>query len=84
MIQTSITCSLGLLVFAGSDFAPTSRFAVMMVGLLATALLGDLLLLPALLLSPFGRRFEQKPLFEQKQESAGTMTDQYSPTTSPP
>ncbi|MBL8816729.1 MAG: MMPL family transporter [Planctomyces sp.] len=84
MIQTSVTCSLGLLVFAGSDFAPTSRFAVMMVGLLASALLGDLLLLPALLLSPFGRRFEQKQMIEQKQESAGTSNDQNSPTTSPP
>lgn len=60
MIQTSISCGLGLLVFALSDFVPTSRFAVLMACLLLLALLGDLLLLPALLLSPLGRLFEPR------------------------
>jgi uncharacterized protein len=60
MIQTSISCSLGLLAFGLSDFMPTSRFAVTMCGLLMLALWGDLMLLPALLLSPFGRMFELK------------------------
>jgi predicted RND superfamily exporter protein len=60
MIQTSISCGLGLLVFAFSDFVPTSRFAVLMAFLLLLALLGDLLLLPALLLSPAGRLFETR------------------------
>lgn len=59
MIQTSISCGLGLLVFAFSDFVPTARFAVMMTILLLLALAGDLLVLPALLLSPFGRVFEK-------------------------
>jgi len=58
MIQTSVSCGLGLLVFAFSDFVPTSRFAVLMAFLLMLALLGDLLMLPALLLSPFGRLFQ--------------------------
>lgn len=58
MIQTSFSCGLGLLVFAFSDFVPTSRFAVLMAALLLLALLGDLLLLPALLLSPAGMLFE--------------------------
>ncbi len=58
MIQTSVSCGVGLLVFALSDFVPTSRFAVLMACLLLLALLGDLLLLPALLLSPAGRLFE--------------------------
>jgi predicted RND superfamily exporter protein len=57
MIQTSFSCGLGLLVFAFSDFVPTSRFAVLMACLLLLALLGDLLLLPAMLLSPAGRLF---------------------------
>ncbi|MCA9014762.1 MAG: MMPL family transporter [Planctomycetaceae bacterium] len=57
MIQTSLICGLGLLVFAFSNFVPTSRFAWMMFGLLFTALLGDLIVLPALLLSPLGRFF---------------------------
>ncbi len=58
MIQTSVSCGIGLLVFAFSDFVPTSRFALLMAFLLMLALLGDLLMLPALLLSPFGRLFQ--------------------------
>lgn len=58
MIQTSMTCGMGLLVFALSDFGPTSRFALLMVGLLTLALLGDLVLLPAIVLSPLGRGFK--------------------------
>ncbi|WP_298863275.1 MMPL family transporter [uncultured Gimesia sp.] len=57
MIQTSLICGLGLLVFAFSNFVPTSRFAWMMFGLLFMALLGDLIVLPALLLGPLGRFF---------------------------
>jgi predicted RND superfamily exporter protein len=64
MIQTSVSCGIGLLVFAFSDFVPTSRFAVLMAFLLALALAGDLLLLPALLLSPAGKLFETKPARE--------------------
>jgi predicted RND superfamily exporter protein len=54
MIQTSVSCGLGLLVFALSDFAPTRGFAISMAVLLGLALAGDLLLLPALLVGPFG------------------------------
>ncbi|MCA9028504.1 MAG: MMPL family transporter [Planctomycetaceae bacterium] len=57
MVQTSIICGLGMLVFCLSDFSPTSRFAWMTSSMIATSLLADLLLLPALLLSPLGRRF---------------------------
>jgi len=42
----------GLLVFVFSDFVPTSRFALLITLLLMLALIRDLLLLPALLLSP--------------------------------
>ena len=58
MIHTTLICGAGLAIFALSDFVPTARFAWMMVALLATALVGDLLILPALLLSPIGRLFE--------------------------
>lgn len=57
MIQTSLSCGVGMLAFALSDFLPTSRFATSIVALLLLALLGDLLLLPALLLGPLGRVF---------------------------
>lgn len=56
LVQTTLVCGLGILVFAGSSFAPTSRFAVMLALLLVAALVGDLVLLPALLASRLGRR----------------------------
>jgi len=58
MTQTTLIGGLGLAVFALSTFTPTQRFGVMMVTLLAAALVGDLVLLPALLAGPLGRFFE--------------------------
>ncbi|HUY31252.1 MAG TPA: MMPL family transporter [Pirellulales bacterium] len=61
MYQSWGVIGLGLSVFALSRFTPTQRFGYMMVTLLTSALVGNLLLLPALLASPlgglFGRRF---------------------------
>jgi predicted RND superfamily exporter protein len=54
-LQTSIICAAGLMVFALSDFLPAGRFAWIMFALIVLAMLGDMLLLPALLLSPLGR-----------------------------
>lgn len=66
MIQTSLICSLGLLVFALSPFTPVSRFAFLMCGLLLTALLCDLLILPAILLC-----FTKKPKPTTESSEAG-------------
>lgn len=55
MTQTTIIGGLGLSVFALSTFTPTQRFGTMMLTLLAAALVGDLILLPALLAGPLGR-----------------------------
>jgi len=57
MLQTTMVCGLGLAVFVFSPFAPIARFGVFMAALLALALVADLLLLPAILLSPLGRWF---------------------------
>ena len=57
MVQTSLICGLGLFVFALSPFVPISTFSWLMVVLLLAALLGDLVILPALLLGPLGRIF---------------------------
>ena len=65
MIQTSLICGLGLLVFALSPFRPISRFACLMFSMLSAALVGDLILLPALLLSPLGRLFRPRDKQEQ-------------------
>ena len=60
MAQTSLICGLGLLVYSLSEFVPTQRFAWFMLWLLMAALVGDLILLPALLLSPLGKAFRRR------------------------
>ncbi|MGI9472457.1 MAG: efflux RND transporter permease subunit, partial [Rubripirellula sp.] len=55
MFQTTLVCGVSLMAYWFSDFVPTSRFSLFMFGLLASALLGVLLLLPALMASPLGR-----------------------------
>jgi hypothetical protein len=57
MVQTTVICCCGLIVFAFSQFLPIVRFAWVITILLGVALLCDLVLLPALLASPLGRRF---------------------------
>ncbi|MEK6246726.1 MAG: MMPL family transporter, partial [Planctomycetales bacterium] len=57
MIQTTVIGGLGLGVFALSTFTPTQRFGYLMMVLLATALVGDLVFLPALLAGPIGKFF---------------------------
>ncbi len=57
MTQTTLIGGLGLSVFAFSTFTPTQRFGVLMLLLLAAALVGDLIFLPALLSGPVGRFF---------------------------
>ena len=58
MTQTTIVGGLGLFVFALSTFTPTQRFGSLMLVMLATALVGDMILLPALLAGPAGRWFK--------------------------
>jgi uncharacterized protein len=55
MFQTTLVCGTALMVYWFSDFVPTSRFSLFMFGLLSTALLGVVFLLPTLMSSPLGR-----------------------------
>lgn len=57
MVQTTLIAGLGLAVFAASAFTPTQQFGCLMVTILAAALVGDLVLLPALLVGPIGALF---------------------------
>ncbi len=57
MTQTTLIGGFGLAAFALSTFTPTQRFGVLMLFLLAMALVGDLILLPALLAGPLGKYF---------------------------
>ena len=56
MLQTSLICCSGMLVFALSSFVPTRQFGVIMAAILVAAILSDLIFLPALLL--VGRRWK--------------------------
>ncbi len=60
MTQTTIVGGLGLFVFALSTFTPTQRFGTLMLVLLGTALVGDLIVLPALLAGPLGKFFKPR------------------------
>lgn len=57
MTQTTLVAGLGLLVFALSSFQPVSQFGLLMFILLAAALIGDLVLLPAMLATRLGNYF---------------------------
>ncbi len=57
MTQTTLIGGLGLAAFALSTFTPTQRFGTLMLFLLAAALVGDLIVLPAVLASPLGKYF---------------------------
>ncbi|TWT46903.1 efflux RND transporter permease subunit [Botrimarina hoheduenensis] len=60
MTQTTLIAGLGLAVFAASTFTPTQQFGTLMITMLAVALVGDLVLLPALLCGPLGKFFAPK------------------------
>lgn len=64
MIQTTVICGMGMVVFAFSGFVPTGRFAWLMLTLLSATLVGDLVFLPALLNSPAGKWFQSRTLQE--------------------
>jgi predicted RND superfamily exporter protein len=57
MLQTALIAGLGQLVLGMSGFLPVSRFGIMMCLLLFAGVLADLLLTPALLVSPLGKLY---------------------------
>ncbi|QDU90796.1 MMPL family protein [Pirellulimonas nuda] len=57
MCETTLIAGLGLAVFAVSTFTPTQQFGSLMIIILGAALVGDLLMLPAILCGPLGRCF---------------------------
>ena len=73
MSQTTLIGGLGLAVFAFSTFTPTQRFGYLMLTLLAAALVGDLIFLPAVLSGPIGRLF--RPSKKKRQPSADESAD---------
>ena len=59
MLQTTMICAAGLCVFSFSHFVPARQFSFAIVVLLGLALVCDLLLLPAMIIGPFGRFFDR-------------------------
>ena len=57
LTQTTIVCALGLMVYCVSGFVPARRFSWMLLLSLLAAMVGDLILLPALLVGPLGKLF---------------------------
>ena len=57
MIDTSLICGLGVVPLLFGVFMPTVKFALLLMIMLLTALLGDLILLPAILAGPAGILF---------------------------
>lgn len=55
MTQTTLVAGFGIAMHVFSTFTPTMMFGVLMIPLLGSALVGDLIMLPAMLVSPFGR-----------------------------
>ncbi len=54
MFHTTFICCLSMMPFMFAGFLPTQQFAKLMIAMLSGAVIGDLLVLPALLLSPWG------------------------------
>jgi len=54
MFYTMLISCCSMLPFLLAEFIPTRQFACLMIAMLSSALLGDLVLLPALLMSPLG------------------------------
>jgi predicted RND superfamily exporter protein len=57
LVQATVICAVGIHVLGYSDFLPTARFGWLIAAMLVVALLGDIVLLPALLAGPLGRLF---------------------------
>lgn len=55
MVHTMLISCCSMLPFMFADFVPTKQFACLMIAMIGSSILGDLVLLPALLLSPLGR-----------------------------
>jgi predicted RND superfamily exporter protein len=69
MTQTTLIAGTGNFVFYFSSFQPVSQFGLLMTVLLAAALVGDLVLLPALLATRWGKGFQSQRLVRSSQQA---------------
>ncbi len=73
ILRTSVILGVAFAVFTFCDFAPIAQFGFLLASLLTLALVGDLVLLPALLAGPagglFGRGMEQDHAADDEQRA---------------
>jgi hypothetical protein len=62
MAETTFICGFGLLPLVFIHFVPTREFAILLFAILLVALVGDLILLPAILAGPLGKFFLPRKL----------------------
>ncbi|MEI6037230.1 MAG: MMPL family transporter, partial [Planctomycetota bacterium] len=72
MYQSWGVIGIGLSVFSLSPFGPTQRFGYMMLSMLTIALVGNLVLLPALLAGPLGAVFSWSVLRIERKKALRT------------
>jgi hypothetical protein len=75
MTQTTLIAGPSMAVFYLSSFQPVSQFGLLMLILLAAALVGDLVMLPALLATRFGACFFQSPREPQQDGQTSPVPD---------
>jgi predicted RND superfamily exporter protein len=75
MLQTALVCGLGMLVFAFSPFTPVARFAWLTFALLMVGVASDIVLTPAMLLSPLHHLFywERRPIASYATDNTAEM-----------
>ena len=74
MLQTALVCGVGMLVFSLSPFTPVARFAWLTFTLLMVGVVSDLMLTPAMLLSPLHHLFywERRPKTQPRESIPST------------
>ncbi len=77
MLETTLIAGLGMAALATSALTPMQHFGYLMMATLALALVGDLIVLPAILVGPVGsffRRAEQAEPQKTKRDAAALRT----------
>ena len=62
MIHTTVISCVAMAPFLFAEFLPTQQFAKLMIVMISFAIVGDLIVLPALLLSPIGTFIKVQPV----------------------
>ena len=60
IVRTSLLGAATLIVLSFASFTPTARFGTLIAGMLVAALVGDLILLPALTMTKLGRKITKR------------------------